>query len=134
MYSLQRCRDIVLVQLVLLFVFTGSLSLDKVFEPSGPAKVHVWSRTDKPDFVYPEQSESGPWGIPSLLKKPNFGVAISGGGFRATTLGYGWVRALHEVRGSQYLNDEPGHHIMQVKVASRLSPHVKTGSNCSWKS
>ena len=32
---------------------------DDVFEPASPANVHVWTRTDTKDFLYPEQSEMG---------------------------------------------------------------------------
>jgi hypothetical protein len=70
---------------------------DGVFVPKEPAPVHVWTGTDGADFVYPEQSD-GDFGMPALTEKPNFGIAVSGGGYRATTLAYGWLRAMHEVR------------------------------------
>jgi len=49
--------------------------------------------------------------MPDLIKKPDFGIAISGGGYRATTLGYGWLRALHELgylKKARYLSSNSG--------------------------
>ncbi|KAG2442832.1 hypothetical protein HXX76_002911 [Chlamydomonas incerta] len=66
-----------------------------VFEPKQPARVFVWAGSDQPGVVYPELSPSGDWGIPDLQARPNLGVALSGGGYRAATLAVGWVRALH---------------------------------------
>ncbi|KXZ56638.1 hypothetical protein GPECTOR_1g575 [Gonium pectorale] len=66
-----------------------------VFEPDDPVSVHVWSGSDQPGFEYPELSRTGDWGIPALLSRPNLGVALSGGGYRAATLGLGWMRGLH---------------------------------------
>ena len=79
---------------------------DAVFQPTDPAAVHVWTGTDGPDFVYPEQSE-GDFGMPELTKKPSFGIAVSGGGYRATTLAYGWLRAMYEVTFPQQAPDFP---------------------------
>ncbi|PNW85074.1 hypothetical protein CHLRE_03g170600v5 [Chlamydomonas reinhardtii] len=69
--------------------------MEQVFEPTEPARVFVWSGSDQPGFVYPELSPSGDWGIPDLQARPNLGVALSGGGYRAATLAVGWVRALY---------------------------------------
>ncbi|KAG2499381.1 hypothetical protein HYH03_002956 [Edaphochlamys debaryana] len=66
-----------------------------VFDPSDPARVFVWSGSDQPGFVFPELDPEGPWGIPALQARPNIGLALSGGGYRAATLALGWVRALH---------------------------------------
>ncbi|KAG2499382.1 hypothetical protein HYH03_002957 [Edaphochlamys debaryana] len=66
-----------------------------VYSPSDPARVFVWSGSDQPGFVFPELDPEGPWGIPALQARPNIGLALSGGGYRAATLALGWVRALH---------------------------------------
>jgi hypothetical protein len=34
--------------------------------------------------------------FPQIIQKPDFGIAISGGGLRAAALGLGWLRALNE--------------------------------------
>lgn len=51
-------------------------------------------------LLYPEVSE-GDYGIPHIKAKPSLGVAMSGGGFRATTCASGWLRGLHNVRGRE---------------------------------
>jgi hypothetical protein len=43
-------------------------------------------------FSYPEQSAGSDYFVPTLNKRPNFGIAVSGGGYRAVTLALGWVR------------------------------------------
>jgi hypothetical protein len=80
----------------LLFTCSAWAARDGVYVPDKPIEVHYWTGTEKSTFVYPEQTK-GEWGMPSLLQKPNLGIAVSGGGFRATTLALGWVRALYEV-------------------------------------
>ncbi|PNH12072.1 hypothetical protein TSOC_000999, partial [Tetrabaena socialis] len=67
----------------------------EVFSPDRPAAVYVWSGAHQPSFEYPELSRDGPWGLPALLARPNLGVALSGGGYRAATCALGWVRGLH---------------------------------------
>lgn len=60
-------------------------------------QVTVWTNSTAPDFVHPELS-AGDYGVEALLAKADIGISISGGGIRASCLGYGWLRALNEVR------------------------------------
>lgn len=77
---------------------------NEVLIPKKPLQVHYWhtfgsdEAGDIPsrDFAYPEVS-SGKFGIKHIAEKPNLGVAVSGGGFRAATLASGWVRGLNQV-------------------------------------
>jgi hypothetical protein len=65
--------------------------------PVQATKVHVCTNATNPDFIYPEINPSSQFYISSLLQKPSLGIAISGGGWRAAALGYGWLRAMHLV-------------------------------------
>jgi hypothetical protein len=79
------------------------------YKPDGVIEGAVWRLV--PGFVYPELDPKGPWGIPSLQAKPNFGIAMSGGGYRATTLALGWARALHALGAldaARYLSTNSG--------------------------
>ena len=69
----------------------------QTFNPETNATVHVWTNASLPGFTYPELSPDGAWGVPHIQARPNIGVALSGGGFRAATLSLGWVRMLYEV-------------------------------------
>ncbi len=71
-----------------------------MYRPDFPTSIFVWSGSDQPGFEYPELSAGAEWGIPALQAKPNLGIALSGGGYRAATLSLGWVRALYLVRAS----------------------------------
>lgn len=80
------------------------------YKPEGNVTAAVWTGANLPTFVYPELSSSE-YGIPSLQAKPDFGIAVSGGGYRATTLALGWVRALYwlgAVAKSRYLSSNSG--------------------------
>jgi hypothetical protein len=44
-------------------------------------------------FLYPEQDPSSDYYLPVIAKRPNFGIAVSGGGYRAVTLALGYVRS-----------------------------------------
>ncbi|KAF8071043.1 hypothetical protein HT031_001125 [Scenedesmus sp. PABB004] len=49
--------------------------------------------------------------MPGLLAKPNLGIALSGGGMRAASLGLGWLRglaALNATRAARYLASNSG--------------------------
>jgi hypothetical protein len=41
------------------------------------------------------QLSDGPFGIPALQAKANFGIGVSGGGLRAAFLDLGWLRGMH---------------------------------------
>lgn len=60
-------------------------------------KTRVWTNATDKDFVYPEQDLGSDFGIDMLVDKPSLGIAVSGGGWRAASLAYGWLRALHLV-------------------------------------
>lgn len=51
-------------------------------------------RATPPDkwFLYPEQDASSDYYLPVIAKRPSFGIAVSGGGYRAVTLALGYVR------------------------------------------
>jgi hypothetical protein len=86
-----------LVWIAALGCLCAPAALAGVYVPEDTVTVHVWKGSNAPGFVYPEQ-QSGDWGIRSLQERPNFGVAVSGGGYRATTTALGWMRGLFEVR------------------------------------
>ena len=75
-------------------------------------QVRVWTGVGKTGFVYPELRESEEeGGFPPLKKKDTFGICLSGGGFRATTLALGWVRVLHKhgiLSQARYLSSNSG--------------------------
>jgi hypothetical protein len=60
-------------------------------------KVFVFTNVTTPDYVYPEINPESQFFISKLQQKPSLGIAISGGGWRAAALGYGWLRAMHLV-------------------------------------
>lgn len=62
-------------------------------------KVRVWTNVTDSGFIYPELDPQSDFGIDMLLDKPSLGISMSGGGWRAASLAYGWLRALHLVRG-----------------------------------
>jgi hypothetical protein len=99
------------------------ITLRGAFEPNAPFDVRVWGNFSSPSFVFPELADDD-FGIPELQGKPrcaagrarrtrvgprahcrrslrshSMGVALGGGGFRASVMALGWVRGLHEVRG-----------------------------------
>jgi hypothetical protein len=43
-------------------------------------------------FTYPEQDTGSDYYLPAIMSRPNFGIAVSGGGYRAVTLALGYVR------------------------------------------
>jgi hypothetical protein len=55
------------------------------YEPEGKWTGQVWS-----PGTYPCKS------FPQITMKPDFGIAMSGGGLRAAALGLGWLRALNK--------------------------------------
>jgi hypothetical protein len=84
--------------------------LAEVYSPTDNITVHYWTGAEAKGFVYPEQSK-GPFGIKALLAKPDFGVAVSGGGYRATTVGLGCSIGLHQVRHAHHVGPrcQPAH-------------------------
>lgn len=76
--------------LLLLLAHPGLLSVHAT-------KVYVFTNATTPDYVYPEINPDSQMYISKLQEKPSLGIAVSGGGWRAAALGYGWLRALHLV-------------------------------------
>jgi hypothetical protein len=69
----------------------------------------VWSGTNHENFRYPELDENE---CPEVASKPlNFGIALSGGGFRAASLAIGTLRGLHHLgilSKSRYISSNSG--------------------------
>lgn len=51
-----------------------------------------------PWFTYPEATPSSAYYLETLAKRPNFGIALSGGGYRAVTTGLGYIRCVLQAR------------------------------------
>ena len=74
------------------------------------ASPHIINHFKKKKLVYPELS-AGPYGMPALQAKPNLGIAVSGGGYRATTMALGWLRGLHALgvtKNARFLSSNSG--------------------------
>jgi len=71
-----------------------------ITKPIAPVKVHVWAHANSTSFRYPETSQSM-WSVPRLMRNPDLGIALSGGGLRAAALADGWMRGFHMVRELQ---------------------------------
>jgi hypothetical protein len=69
----------------------------------------VWSGIANQNFKYPELEENE---CPEIASKPlNFGIALSGGGFRAASLAIGTLRGLHQLgifSKSRYISSNSG--------------------------
>ncbi|KAF8060477.1 OHP1 [Scenedesmus sp. PABB004] len=88
----------------------GGAAREAVFTPRGNVSARVWTNASAPGFVWPELSDTE-FGMPALLRRPNLGIALSGGGMRATTLALGWVRALWQMgvlQRARYLASNSG--------------------------
>mmetsp|Transcript_600 Transcript_600/g.1005 ORF Transcript_600/g.1005 Transcript_600/m.1005 type:complete len:569 (-) Transcript_600:37-1743(-) len=68
----------------------------------------IWIHSDTHSFQYPENNHT------DIILKENFGIALSGGGFRACTLALGGIRALY-----------------QMKILSRAK-YISSNSGGSW--
>jgi hypothetical protein len=79
--------------LLLLLLSPGSGLLPTV----RAVKVHIITNVTSPDYIYPELNPDSQFYISNIQQKPSLGIAISGGGWRAAALGYGWLRAMHLV-------------------------------------
>ncbi|WIA31484.1 hypothetical protein OEZ86_002377 [Tetradesmus obliquus] len=91
--------------------FSSSSSVPAAFSPQQPLSFNFFTGANESWFEYPETAASGNYTIPSLLDKPKLGIAVSGGGFRAATLGLGWLRALHMLNvtsKARYLTSNSG--------------------------
>ena len=61
-----------------------------------PKLSSIWLGTNSSEFIHPELRPNVD-GASYILSKPNFGIALSGGGMRASTLGLGILRGLHHL-------------------------------------
>lgn len=66
-----------------------------VHRPEASVNLSIWTGANESWFAYPEAFEPSNYSIPLIRSKPNVGIAISGGGFRAASLGLGYLRALY---------------------------------------
>jgi len=75
-------------------------------------QARVWTGVGTTGFVFPELRDSDEeGGFKPLKVKENFGICLSGGGMRATTLALGWVRILHKQRilqQARYMSSNSG--------------------------
>jgi len=83
----------------------------------------------RPDFVFPELRPEAEGGVKSLQDKKDFAICLSGGGFRATTLALGWVRALHNaglLQQARYLSSNSGSSWYVHILVPRVLAHPPT--------
>eukprot|EP00775_Hariotina_reticulata_P012591 gene12591-12723_t len=83
----------------------------QVYTPPGPLNFSTWVAANESWFVHPEQLQGSNYSIPLLLNKPSFGIALSGGGFRAATTGLGHLKALYLlglVGSAKYITSNSG--------------------------
>ncbi|GIL74760.1 hypothetical protein Vretimale_2393 [Volvox reticuliferus] len=64
--------------------------------PHPTTTVKAWVRSADGSLIFPERDDPK-FEVPELNDKAQLAVCISGGGFRATTLALGWLRALHHM-------------------------------------
>ena len=77
----------------------------------GSVKALVWTGVGTEGFVFPELRSEQEGGFQPLQAKANFGICLSGGCFRATTLALGWVRILQRegiLQQARYLSSNSG--------------------------
>jgi hypothetical protein len=68
----------------------------------------VWTGVNHETFLYPELE---PGEFPEFAEKANFGIALSGGGFRAASIAIGTLRGLHQLgilSKSRYVSSNSG--------------------------
>ena len=73
-----------------------TIEVGPAYSPARSFDVRVWTNYSSDGFVFPELADDD-WGMPELQGKPSVGVALGGGGFRATIMSLGWIRGLHLV-------------------------------------
>lgn len=87
----------------MLFLLTAALCLHAagvsaaVFTPPSPLFVNAFAGANESWFRFPEASSGGNYSMLSVTSRPRFGIAISGGGMRAATLGLGYLRGIQQV-------------------------------------
>ncbi|KAF6265851.1 hypothetical protein COO60DRAFT_1623718 [Scenedesmus sp. NREL 46B-D3] len=122
----------------LLLAWVSSSSSVRVLaeiRPEQPLSFNFFTGANESWFKYPETASGGNYTILSLLDKSQLGIAISGGGFRAATLGLGWLRALHLLNitsAARYLTSNSGGSWLnaafsfqdRVPLSSFLGPYI----------
>lgn len=68
-----------------------------VYTPTSSLLANAFVGANETWFSYPEASRGSNYTMPTVTARPRFGIAVSGGGLRAATLGLGWLRGLHQV-------------------------------------
>lgn len=88
----------------LLFVLIISLLLAalpslsaSLYKPPAALPANAFVGGNESWFVFPEISPCSNYSIPSIISRPSFGIALSGGGMRVATVGLGFLRGLHQV-------------------------------------
>jgi len=127
-------RILVLEALVVLVALTGTLSecsgddaaelsIDllggRVVVPKSAYNVTIWpGYALNPGWQFPELGD-GDYSIPALKAKPNFGIGVSGGGLRATSLALGWLRGMNMLgylKKARYLGSASGGSLANIMV------------------
>jgi hypothetical protein len=101
------------------------LLLANVLWQTHAVKVRVWTNVTDAEFVYPELDPRSDFGIDMLLDKPSVGISMSGGGWRAASLAYGWLRALHLVSCMLHANWQGHYGAMALGMLSSSSSSMQ---------
>eukprot|EP00878_Enallax_costatus_P004763 GHUV01005014.1.p1 GENE.GHUV01005014.1~~GHUV01005014.1.p1 ORF type:complete len:688 (+),score=137.57 GHUV01005014.1:137-2200(+) len=96
---------------VLALLLAAANAQAAVYSPPNAYNFSVWTGANESWFQYPETLNSSNYSIPIIQAKPAIGIALSGGGFRAATLGLGYLRALFLLNitsSAKYLTSNSG--------------------------
>jgi hypothetical protein len=80
--------------LLLIFCCTAKC---EIYTPPSPLTVNAFAGGNESWFKFPEATLASNYSMPSVTSRPRFGIALSGGGMRAATVGLGYLRGLHQV-------------------------------------
>lgn len=97
--------------IVLAILLCASTAVAQVYQPPNAFNFSTWTGANESWFQYPETLTGSNYSIPVIQSKPQLGIALSGGGFRAATLGLGYLRALHLLHitsSAKYLTSNSG--------------------------
>ncbi len=90
--------DTVHLWLGLMVVCTlGQQAYGAVYKPTAPLLVNSFVGANESWFQFPESAPGSNYSMPSVISRPRFAIALSGGGMRAATVGLGMLRGLHQV-------------------------------------
>jgi hypothetical protein len=94
-----------------LVLLASTTAIAQVYQPPNAYTFNTWAGANESWFQYPEILDGSNYSIPIIQSKPLLGLAFSGGGFRAATLGLGYLRALHLLnisKSAKYLTSNSG--------------------------